>query len=201
MTPSLLCAGLEVALNRTLRLEPEVLAECDKLEGRVIALKLTGLDWDVFVEFMPGGVRVLPEFERAADVSVSGAPAVVLRIGLQAASGETGLPSGLRVEGDPELLLRFQRMLARVGFDPEELLAPLLGGPAAHRVVEGLGRFFGWGRKTAGTLALDTAEYLREESRDLARREDAEDWMDAVDRLRDGVDRLEARLKRLETRA
>ena len=201
MTPSVLCATLEVALNRSLRQEPEVLEECARLEGRVIGLRLTGPDWDFFIEFMPTGVRVLPQFERAADVSVSGAPALVLRIGLRAAAGETGLPQGLRVEGDPELLLRFQRLLARAGFDPEELLEPLIGGPAAHRVVQGLGQFFGWGRKTAGTLALDTAEYLREETRDLARREDVEEWMNQVDTLRDGVERLEARLRRLEAHA
>lgn len=201
MTPSLVCAGAEIALNRTLRLEPEVLAECAKLEGRVIGLRLGGLDWDLFIEFMPGGVRVLPQLERMADVSVSGAPEVVLRLALRAAAGESGLPQGLRVEGDPELLLRFQKLLARAGFDPEELLEPLIGGPAAHRVVQGVGALLGWGRKTAGTLALDTAEYLREETRDLARREDVEEWMDAVDHLRDGAERLEARLNRLESRA
>jgi ubiquinone biosynthesis protein UbiJ len=59
---------------------------------------------------------------------------------------------------------------------------------------------FGWGRRSAGTLALDTAEYLREETRDLARAADVEEWMDAVDAVRDGADRLEARLQRLEAR-
>lgn len=201
MTPSLICAGAEVALNRYLRLEPEALAECEKLEGRVIGLKLTQLDWNLFIEFMPSGVRVLPEFEREADVSVAGAPSVVMRVGLKAASGEQGLPSGLRVEGDPELLLRFQKLLARVGFDPEELLAPIVGGPAAHRLTEGLTKLFGWGRKTANTLALDTAEYLREETRDLARREDVEEWMEQVDRLREAADRLEAKLNLMESRA
>jgi ubiquinone biosynthesis protein UbiJ len=48
---------------------------------------------------------------------------------------------------------------------------------------------------------LDTAEYLREETRDLARKIDVEEWMEAVDSLRDDVERLEARLRRLEAPA
>lgn len=200
MTPSVLCAGIEIGLNRYLRLEPEVLAECGQLSGRIIALHITGLEWDFFIEFSDAGVRVLPALDQTADVTVSGELGLLMRLAFKTASGDTALPSGLRVEGDPEFLLRFNKLLARVGFDPEELIAPLVGGPAAHRITQGLGKFFSWSRNTAGTLALDTAEYLREETRDLARREDVEDWMNAVDQLREGSDRLEARLALLETR-
>jgi ubiquinone biosynthesis protein UbiJ len=56
----------------------------------------------------------------------------------------------------------------------------------------------GWGRNTASTLGLDTAEYLREETRDLARGSDAAEWMDNVDLLRERVDRFEARIEKLE---
>ena len=36
MAPALLCATLEVALNRTLRLEPEVLDDLSRLDGSVL---------------------------------------------------------------------------------------------------------------------------------------------------------------------
>ena len=83
-------------------------------------------------------------------------------------------------------------------FDPAEVAARVVGEGAAHRLVGGLRGLFGWGRRSAATLTLDTAEYLREETRDLARRVDAEEWMDAVDTLREDTDRLEARLRRIE---
>ena len=106
---------------------------------------------------------------------------------------------GLRVRGDAELLRRFAAAVGGVGVDLEEWLAPWLGGAAAHRATGLLQGLFGWGRQAVETLGLNTAEYLREETYDLARREDVEDWMDRVDLLRDGVDRLEARLKRRES--
>ncbi|MGH8456999.1 MAG: ubiquinone biosynthesis accessory factor UbiJ [Stenotrophobium sp.] len=200
--PALLCATLEVALNRYLALEPEVLGECGKLSGRVIALNVDGVGWTFFIEFHGGGVRVLPTLDgQQADVRVSGPLGQLMRLAWKTAAGEGGVPNGLQVEGDTELLARFNKLLVRVGFDPEELLAKFLGGTTARRVNQGLQKLFGWGRQTAETLTLDTAEYLREETRDLARGTDAAEWMDAVDRLREGVDRLDARLGQLEQRA
>ncbi|HVT37082.1 MAG TPA: SCP2 sterol-binding domain-containing protein, partial [Nevskiaceae bacterium] len=165
--PDLLLAAVEVALNRFLGLEADALAECAKLAGRAIALHANGPEWTFFIEFHPGGVRVLPTMPRTPNVSISATPLVLLRQGLHAGSGGA-LPQGLTVEGDVALLTRFQELLARVGFDPEELAAKYLGDAAAHRLVQGAEKLFGWGRKTAQTLALDTSEYLREETRDLA---------------------------------
>ncbi len=198
--PALLCATLEVALNRYLALEPEVLQECAALEGRVIALEAQWPSWQLFVELVPSGVRVLQAWDATADVVVRGEPGTLLRLAWQVGQGTAVIPHGLQVEGDADLLRRFSRMLARVGFDPEELAAKYLGDVAAHRLAEGLKSLLGWGRKAGSTLALDTAEYLREETRDLARAADVREWMDAVDELREGADRLEARLEHLEQR-
>lgn len=199
-TPALLCAALEVALNRTLRLEPAVAADCGRLAGRVIALDVDGPGWSFYIEFAEGGVRVLDQLDAAPDVRVAGGLSALLRLAWQVTQGESGVPQGLRVDGDTELLTRFNQLLARAGFDPEELAAGLVGDTAAHRLNQGLQKLFGWGRQTAATLGLDTAEYLREETRDLARAADVEDWMQAVDQLREDTDRLEARLRRIEER-
>lgn len=202
MTPPLLCAGLEVALNRYLRLEPSVLAECERWSGRSIELRVLGWGWSFVIEFIATGVRVLPQAEQPADVTVSGPFSTLMRLALKSAGGaEGGMPNGLDIEGDAELLQRFNRLLARVGFDPEELAAKLVGDTAAHRVTQGLKELFGWGRKTVDTLSLDTAEYLREETRDLARGLDVEDWMNEIDRLRERTDRFEARLALIEQRS
>ena len=194
MTPALLCAAAEIALNRYLGLEPAALEDCAALAGRGIALHASDLDWTLVVEPHAGGVRVAPGGPTEVRVSAPGLR--LLRLGLRP-SGDT-LPAGLDVEGDTELLRRFQAILAKVGFDPEELAARLLGDGAAHRVVGGLRGLLGWGQRAGGRLSQDTAEYLVEETGDLARGADVADWMDAVDSVRAGVDRLEARLARLE---
>ncbi len=196
--PALLCATIEVALNRTLRLERGVLDDCAKLEGRSIALRAADLDWTFVIEPHASGVRVAATSEGKPDVLVSAPTLRLLRLALGTVSGREALPAGLEIVGDTELLNRFNGLLRRVGFDPEELVAKLVGDGAAHRLVGGFKGLFGWGRNAADRLSLDTAEYLVEETGDLARAADVEEWMDAVDSLREGADRLDARLKMLE---
>jgi ubiquinone biosynthesis protein UbiJ len=196
--PDLACAALEIALNRYLRLERSALEECAALDGKCIALQLADLDWTFLVEPHAGGVRVAAEAEAVPDVRVSAPSLRLLQLALGPAGGTAGLPAGVQVEGDTELLQRFKALLARVGFDPEELAARLLGDAAAHRVVGSLRELFGWGRHAAQRLSQDAAEYLSEETGDLARSGDIEEWMQGVDALREGADRLEARLALLE---
>ena len=198
MTPALICAAVEVALNRTLRLEPEVLEDFAKLDGKLLALTVDGLEWDFFVECMPSGVRVLPSFERRADVHLHGGAIGYAQLARQFKSGDTHLPPGVSIDGDAELLHRFTRLLARIGFEPAELIAKFTGDGAAQRLVGGLQSLFGWSSQSAKTMTLNTAEYLREETYDLARKTDADEWGASVETLRDDVARLEARLKRLE---
>jgi ubiquinone biosynthesis protein UbiJ len=200
MTPALACAALEIALNRYLRLEPAALAECARLEGRTIALAATDLGWHFVLEPIAAGVRVSDAAELKADVTVSAATPRLLALALGSAAGKSrqGLPQGLSVDGDAELLDRFSRLLRSIGFDIEEPLARVLGDGAAHRVADALRGLFGWSRSAADRLTLDTAEYLREETGDLADSAGVEEWMQGADALRESVDRLEARLARLE---
>ncbi|MCT6631855.1 hypothetical protein, partial [Staphylococcus aureus] len=60
--PALMCAGLELALNRYLALEPEVLADCAKLGNKCIALHANGPGWEFFLVPHKGGVQVMGEW-------------------------------------------------------------------------------------------------------------------------------------------
>lgn len=195
--PPLLCATLEIALNRYLALEPEVQAEFGRLKDRVIALHAQGPDWELYLVPTATGVTVLDAWSGKPDVRISARPAALLRRAFGGAGAEA---SGVQVEGDAGLLQRFSTLLARVGFDPEEWLARWVGDGAAHRIAGGLREALGWGRRSASTLALDTAEYLREETGDLPHRADVERWMDGVEAVRQRGEQLAARLDRLERR-
>jgi ubiquinone biosynthesis accessory factor UbiJ len=196
--PPLLCAGLEIALNRYLALEPDVLAEFGKLSGRVIALRAEGPDWEFFLCPHASGVQVLDRHEGKPDVRIHARPSQLLRQVLRGGSGEDSPLSGVQVEGDAGLMQQFGTLLSRVGFDLEEWLAKAMDAGAAQRVGEALRGLAGWGRQAASTLSLDTAEFLREETRDLVHRADVERWMTDVDDLGKRVDGFAARVARLE---
>ena len=196
-TPSVLCAAAEIALNRYLRLEASVVDECARLQGRCIEVVLPSDAFAIAIEFIAGGVRVMPTPPFPAQVRVRGTPTAL--IAALTRSEDAAMPAGLTVEGDAELLTQFRAMMKRVGFDAEEWLAPMIGGVAAHRLVGSLKRVFDWTRGNTRRMADHGAEYLREESYDLARGRDVEGWMHEVDDARESLDRLEARLRRLES--
>jgi ubiquinone biosynthesis accessory factor UbiJ len=197
--PDPLLGAFEIALNRYLALDAEVLRECGELQGRVIALHLREFDLTAWLLPGPQGVQVLATSEQPADVSLSGSlPAFVRLMWPQTEQAELLLSGAVKVEGDMALAERFAGLLRRVHFDFEELLAAPFGNVAAHGVGSFMRNAFGFGRHTAQVLGRDTAEYLREETRDLVHRADVQKWMDGVDALRDGVERLEARLRRLQ---
>ena len=195
--PPLACAALEIALNRYLALEPAVLADFARLKDRVIALRAEGPGWEFFLVPHARGVTVLDAHDGKPDVRITATPTVLLRRVFRGA--EAGV-AGVQVEGDADLLQRFSALMAQVGFDPEEWLTGWVGGGAAHRISEGVRDLLGWGRRSASTLALDTAEYLREETRDLVHRADVERWIAEVDAVSERAEGLAARLERLERR-
>ncbi len=70
----------------------------------------------------------------------------------------------------------------------------------ACRLARAFAGAFAWGRESAQALALDAAEYLREESRDLVAPAEMELFLDDVDTLRERGDRLQARIDAVAAR-
>lgn len=196
VTPAVITVGLEAALNPLLRADPEIPPRLAALDGTVIALVMEGSGLTFYL--LPGanGIRVLDEYEGEPTVRIRGAPLALARqwFGQRVGGGE------IVVEGDVTVGREFQTLLARLEFDWEELWSRILGDVAAHHV----GRFWrglrGWRQQAGDTLWRDGGEYLQQELRALPPRPAVEQFLSAVDTLRDDVDRLNARLERLRRR-
>lgn len=189
---------IEVGFNRYLALDAEALRACAALEGKAIALRLRELGLGLCVRPGPGGVQVSAAGDERVDVTLSGSlPAFARMLWPETEQAELLLSGAVEIDGDSELAQEFAGILKRVHFDFEELLAGRLGSVGAHGAGQFMRKAFDIGRHTARVLGRDTAEYLREETRDLVHRADVQKWLDGVDRLRDDVERLEARVQRL----
>lgn len=197
-----LLATLEVGLNRYLSQDPSALIECERLLGRTLALRLRELDLCIDVTAVRGGLLLSQERGERAQASVeTSVPAMLRLLAAGPEQRQALIASGeVAIKGDAGLVDGLFRILQRVDFDPEELASRVVGDVLAHRLGVSARSLFGWGRHTADTLGLDTAEYLREETHDLVHRADVEEWMDAVDTLSADSERLAARVRRLERR-
>lgn len=193
-------AALENALNLYLSADPESAAGLERIVGRRVAFELagTGLRWILVVE-SGGRIGVYDELGDPPDATVRAAPLALLRTALAERASIAG--GDLAVEGDAEVAERLWSVLRAVELDWEEWLSKALGDAMAHFLAERLRGLGAWERRSRAHLADDLGEYLTEEAGVMPPRAELEDFMDAVDQVREGLDRLEARLARLESRA
>ena len=185
-------------LNRNIRETTPARELCSKLDGKVIAIRVSNTAlaaWFVIHEDM---LELVTDYEDEPDVLISGSLLTLARM-----TGESGIGAlrdgSLELTGDAHTAERFQRLLSLAKPDPEEELSGLVGDAAAHRLGE-LARGIGnWARDARSTMEANIREYLQEESRDAPSRYEVDRFADDVDTLRDDVDRLEARINRLQS--
>lgn len=195
--PSLFLAGLESAINRCLRLDTTAQRRLAKLAGKIIALELRGLT-TIYVMPHAGGVDLLGGYAGQPDTVISGAPFSLMRLGLGKGERRLLFEGTVEVRGDVELGQRFENILRGIDIDWEEQLSRLIGDVAAHQVGVVARGARGWGTQSAGNLRRDVRDYLQEETGQLPRYEEVDEFTAAVDRLRADTDRLTARMQRLE---
>ena len=195
----MLLERLEAVLNRNVGESRRAQALARQLDGRVMSLTVEGTPLAFYIRAEGGRLAITSRHEGAADASLSGTPTALLALaGLRA---EGALRSGgVRIADDAEVAQRFRDLLSEAQPEFEEELARVFGDVAARRVANLARGLIDWGRKASGAFAANVAEYLQEEGRDVPVRAEIEEFLGAVDDLRESTDRLEARLARLEAK-
>ena len=190
---------LAAILNRNVAQSSRARTAAERLEGRVLSLALEGTPLTLFFRVAEGRITIDTQHEGVADASLSGTPLSLLSM-VGPGAEERLRGSGIRIAGDAEVAQRFRELLEYAQPDFEEELSRVIGDVAARQVANIARGFFDWGRKAAGSLSMNVAEYLQEEGRDVPTRVELDEFLEAVDQLRDATDRLEARIARLEPR-
>ncbi len=195
--PVAITAVLETAFNRYIELDPDGRKKLAALQGKVIAIDLAGVDMNLY--FMPSedGIHIMSCFDGEADTRLRGTPLSLLHL-LTGQQTEDRLFSGdVIISGDTETGQQFKQILEQLDIDWEEQLSHISGDVIAYQVGRGVRNSINWGRQAEDTLLQDTSEYLQEEARLVATRNEVDDFNHTVDTVRNDVERLEARLKRL----
>lgn len=209
----MLTSTLENVLNRGLPRSPRAQQLCAELAGRRVAITIapaqSGGSAHVLVEstghslkltaVTAGGLASAPVDATPPDATITGGPLSLLA--LSGPAPEAVLQRGdVRIDGDAELAQKFRELALLLRPDLEEELSLVLGDVPAHQ----LGRFaraaLGWTQKAATTTVRNVAEYLGHERRDLVPRNEADQFLQGVDTLREDVDRLAARIDLLNRR-
>lgn len=188
----------ESVLNRNIAASGEARRLCKQLEGKVLALHFTGLPLDLFLRSEGDRMSVATASAQPSAATLSGSPLAFMR--LAGSAPEAAIRGGsVQIQGDAEVAQTFSELLKHARPDLEEELSRVIGDVAAHQVGNAARAALGFGRRAVDTLTQNIAEFLQEEGRDVPSRTEADEFVAAVDQLRDDVARLEARIARLET--
>jgi ubiquinone biosynthesis protein UbiJ len=188
---------LEGALNRALALDPEIGTTLAPLDGRRVGVELRGMNLALAIVVREGKLCVGPHWESESDLNVRAAPASLFAFALRRGE-DTPLPPGkVEISGDAQLARTLEKVAREYRPDFEEAFAKTFGDVAGVALARAFSRAFAYARESAQALAQDTAEFLREESRDLVAPAEMETFLDDVDALRERAERLEARIARI----
>ncbi len=189
--------ALESALNRAVALDDETQQRLKALNGRAIAIDFSGIGVAMRIAVENDRLQVGPAFAADADLKLRASPASFLALAFRRGES-TALPAGkVEISGDAELARRIEKLVRNFQPDIEEAFTRVFGDVIGYQIAQAFKRAFDWSRESAKNLLQDSADFLRDESRDLVAPAEMEQFLDEVDTLRDDTDRLEARIARL----
>ncbi len=198
--PPLLLDTLEALFNRYLALDPEVADQLGELDGRCLEFDLSTPRLTLYVLPRAGAIDLRARCERAPDCVVRGSALALYRMVRSPNPAELLSRGEVEILGESHVLQRFADILKQLEIDWEELASKVVGDFAAHRLGSAARGLRRWLADSLEALRLDTREYLQEEAELLPTRDEVQDFVAAVDRLREDLDRLAARVRRLERR-
>ncbi len=189
--------ALESVLNRAVALDDETQQRLTALNGRAIAIDFSGIGVAMRIAVENDRLHVGPAFTTDADLKLRASPASFLAMALRRGESNS-LPAGkVEISGDAELARRIEKLVRNFQPDIEEAFTRVFGDVIGYQIAQAFKRAFDWSRDSAKNLMQDSADFLRDESRDLVAPAEMEQFLDEVDTLRDDTDRLEARIARL----
>lgn len=186
---------LERVINNVLQLDEENYKKLTGLDGKIIAIEISGLNITVYLNLTSQGVEIKSECDVAVDVTIR-ASAMTFFTMLLTGEGEQSVSVGdMEIAGDVDLAQQFQSILKTLEIDWEEYISKWTGDYPAHK----LGNFFRDARKYVNEskeiIGMDISEYLRYEKELLPDQIEIDQFNSAVDVVRNDVERLRQRLK------
>ena len=197
---SALAASLEAAINEAIKLDPAAAERFTGVTGKVIHIRCTAPEFDLYVMPAPDSIKLLANFEGKCDCSVSGPASEYLAM-LSAEDKPSALINGaLQVNGDTSPLLTLQEAVQNLDIDWEGRLAGIIGDVPAHQLGKALRSSAKWGRQAHNSLLRHVEEFIHEEARLAPSRAEVDDFFEDLRALDNQVERVAARARSLSRR-
>lgn len=184
-------------MNRTLTLDPDALEGITKISGKVLSLEFINTGLVVYIFPNSDGVRLEENYAGEVNVSIRGTPVNMIAYLMSSTANGEGFTGKLEIIGDVGLAQRFQSIMKNIDLDWEEHLSHWLGDTLTHKLGNVLRSSIKFAANTKRTLELDVSEYLRYEKEVLPDQFEVDEYINAIDALRNDAERLKIRIDKL----
>jgi ubiquinone biosynthesis accessory factor UbiJ len=191
-------ASAEAAFNRNIAVSTTAAALTRRLAGTSLQVEVDGIT-RVRAECFGGRLALLAGDDTPADAVISGSAPALLQM-LRGGTARVQVRSSVQIRGDAEIANLYRELFTAARPDLEEELSRWVGDMPARRLSQMAKSVRTWARRARRTAGENIAEYLQEEGRDLVTKTEMEEFLRAVDAVRDGVDRIDARVRGIELR-
>lgn len=193
MNASPFFAPLQSLLNRQLARSSPAAQAARELDGRVLAIRIRNTGLTMYLQVQDQQLSLHPEWAQPPDAFLETTP-----LGL-AELAQGRLSAGrVTIGGDPVVATQFEQLLRHTHPDWEEELSGIVGDVAAHHIGTTVRGVLALGQQAARSLGLDTAEFLSEESRDIAATTEIDMFNRQVKSLDEAVEALRRRIDTLQ---
>lgn len=193
------CLQLEKALNTWLNLDPESSRHLQKLAGKIVAIKLTGVGIHFNLVFLEHKIQLESENLLVADTTIEGTPLRLLHLALAPrAQRQHFFADDVSITGNLELGQQVIDLFDRLEIDWDEIAARFIGDIPAHHLGRFVRKVQEFGQQTQEAITQQVSEFVHEELTLFPPAEAVKDFFEDIDTVRLDADRLEARIKRLQ---
>ena len=194
----LLLDKIEKHVNKVLELDEDSLSSLNQLSGKVISLELLNTNFCIYILPFEKGVQLRSSYEDNVNVKIRGTAPDVLTYMLKTRTKSGDFAGSIEVIGDVGLAQDFQAIVFNLDLDWEEQLSRWFGDTVAHQMARVLKEIGSFGTNASNKFQQDVSEYLRFETEMTMHSSEMNEFVDAVDTLRNDTQRLKIRINRLE---
>lgn len=192
-------AGLEMAINKALTLDPGSQQQLLALDDHVFHIKLHQPRLDFFL--IPTGhlIRLCGNWESQIDTCLSGSLGDFLQVAGASDPANALINGKLSLSGNSQALITLQHIIKNLELDWETLVTKRFGDIIGHQMSRGIRSGLRFAREGGASLRRQFKEYLNEESQLQPAPYELEQFYRDIDTLQQRSERLTAKLAKLQT--
>jgi ubiquinone biosynthesis protein UbiJ len=186
------------SLNRYLDCDPENAQQLASIENKKISIHLREFEKSVMFHVDHLRLQACQTDAVPADVTIDVSLKVLPDFFLGVDQTQLMKSGGIEINGDAHIASVLQNTFRAIEIDWEEILSNYVGDTVAHQVGVGVRKITEIFAEKKATVQLDVRDYLQDNLQVVPTREEIDEFINEVDKVRAHLDRLEARVNRLK---